>query len=429
MKLMSDAPNRPTIFLSSTIYDFRDLRSALKHHLEVRGCDVLASEYNDFTKPYDRHSYQACLDSIAQADLFILFIGSRVGGWYDHANHESITQKEYRTAYSLAQQGKLRLLSFVRAEVWNFRENIKSLEEHIKSMAELNDESRNAIKRYPNKFATDAEFIVSFIDEVTRNKETAAAVRGNGAFPIGNWVHPFNSFSEVVQVVDPLILRGRSVTEAANLKALQSQLLALLRGTLTKVKNRAVLPRVMIEKLAINIGLNTSSLRRELTLAEKDWNSLVTLALLTLHARADYVPFRDVLASSVLLQYDPVKGAFDETTARDALAALVDQIRLFDQAKSGSDFAKLAAYGLRRNERDKSVSVPTVLVAGQLQLFFRWIDMIEIAKALLQWVDGQPLTLPRLMPPTPFADQAAEVKNEQVTMDEVRAFVRGTKAT
>ena len=35
--------NRPTFFLSSTIFDFRDLRSALKHYLEVQGCTVLAS--------------------------------------------------------------------------------------------------------------------------------------------------------------------------------------------------------------------------------------------------------------------------------------------------------------------------------------------------------------------------------------------------
>lgn len=34
---------RPTFFLSSTIYDFRDLRGAIKFSLEARGCKVLAS--------------------------------------------------------------------------------------------------------------------------------------------------------------------------------------------------------------------------------------------------------------------------------------------------------------------------------------------------------------------------------------------------
>jgi hypothetical protein len=39
---------RPTFFLSSTIFDFKDLRSAIKYALEARGCEVLASEFNDF---------------------------------------------------------------------------------------------------------------------------------------------------------------------------------------------------------------------------------------------------------------------------------------------------------------------------------------------------------------------------------------------
>jgi len=62
----------PTFFLSSTIYDFRDLRSAVKFYLEELGCRVLASEYNDFLKPLDRHSYEACLKAIEQTDYFVL---------------------------------------------------------------------------------------------------------------------------------------------------------------------------------------------------------------------------------------------------------------------------------------------------------------------------------------------------------------------
>ncbi|MCK4813603.1 MAG: DUF4062 domain-containing protein, partial [Candidatus Marinimicrobia bacterium] len=59
---------KPTFFISSTIYDFSDLRSAIKYYLESQGCKILASEYNDFDKPLDKHSYDACLESIKQAD-------------------------------------------------------------------------------------------------------------------------------------------------------------------------------------------------------------------------------------------------------------------------------------------------------------------------------------------------------------------------
>src|SRR3546814_17675502 len=55
-----DKMNGPTLFLSSTVFDFADLRSALKDYLELRGCRVLASEFTDFTHPLDKHSYEAC---------------------------------------------------------------------------------------------------------------------------------------------------------------------------------------------------------------------------------------------------------------------------------------------------------------------------------------------------------------------------------
>jgi hypothetical protein len=114
---------RSTFFISSTIHDFLDLRSALKFYLEEQGCRVLASEYNDFTKPLDQHSYEACLSAIGDADYFILLIGTRVGGWYDEGARISISQREYREAYQLQQSGKLKLLNFVRASVWQVRED------------------------------------------------------------------------------------------------------------------------------------------------------------------------------------------------------------------------------------------------------------------------------------------------------------------
>lgn len=180
---------RPTIFLSSTIYDFRDLRSAVKDYLELRGCRVLASEFNDFTKALDKHSYQACLDSIEQADLFVLLIGSRVGGWVDEPGRISITRAEYRRAYELAQAGRIRLLTFVRSDVWNHRQSVKDLRYHLKAESRLSAEQRTAAANHRTAFMTDAETIIAFIDEVSRNRETADASKRLGSMPIANWIH------------------------------------------------------------------------------------------------------------------------------------------------------------------------------------------------------------------------------------------------
>jgi Domain of unknown function (DUF4062) len=170
----------PTFFLSSTIYDFKDLRSAIKYYLEQQGCRVLASDFNDFPKPLDKHSYEACLKAIGKADYFVLLIGTRVGGWFDEPNQVSITQQEYREAYRLHQEGNLKLLSFVRADVWRMKDDRKLLATHIETL-DLDPGAKSQVLLAPTKAATNADFIVKFIEEVGKNRETAAEARSRPA--------------------------------------------------------------------------------------------------------------------------------------------------------------------------------------------------------------------------------------------------------
>ncbi|UGY25453.1 DUF4062 domain-containing protein [Bradyrhizobium septentrionale] len=335
--------------------------------MEENGCKVLASEYNDFTKPFDKHSYQACLDTIQQADFFLLLVGTRVGGWYDAPNRISITQQEYRTAYELAQGGKIKLLSFVREEVWLHRESTKELSKYLESIADLDDEIRRNIASRPTKFASDNHFIVSFIDEISRNKETAEAVKGRGVMPVGNWVHPFTRFSDIRDVLDPLILNGLSVRHAAGRKALQNQLLILLRDVVPIIKDKAM--------IAPNATLSEAGLEA-------------------------------ALGSDLLLEYLPGEGNFKQTPAYDLLTELLDQIRKLGKARTGLNLNEIVVRGSPKNRgADKSVTVPTHLVAGVLHILFRWADVAALAKALAQALDGKSLTVPQRMPITPEADR------------------------
>jgi hypothetical protein len=91
----------------------------------------------------------------------VLFIGARVGGWFNQEKRISITQEEYRHAYELQKKGKLKIITFVRAEVWQAREERKELAAYLASLG-YNDSERLKIKDYPSKFADDAEFISTF---------------------------------------------------------------------------------------------------------------------------------------------------------------------------------------------------------------------------------------------------------------------------
>lgn len=191
--------DKPTVFISSTIYDFADLRSSMKYWLDEMGFETQLSEYNDFKKDLTQNSYDACLDAVGQCSYFILLIGSRKGGMYP-GEDISITRKEYRTAYQLAKEGKIKkIIIFIRQSVWDVKEDRKSLHkllEELKIIENDKEIDKSYVEYYNSNILKDAEHIISFINEVTRNQEAK-----NEQKPIMNWVHTFRTFEDVIKVL------------------------------------------------------------------------------------------------------------------------------------------------------------------------------------------------------------------------------------
>ncbi|UHO37101.1 DUF4062 domain-containing protein [Chryseobacterium capnotolerans] len=174
---------KPTFFISSTIYDFRDLRSCIKWWLEEFGYKVNASEYNDFDKPLDENSYESCLRAIDKSDYFILLLGERFGGIYD--KDISITQMEYRYAYQRMLEGKIKLINFVRQDTLTkmdvYKESIK-------------DQTIDLTKF--DKASKEKHRIHLFIQDVRRVNDMK-----DGGTPKNNWLHQFNGFPEIQDVI------------------------------------------------------------------------------------------------------------------------------------------------------------------------------------------------------------------------------------
>jgi len=72
-------PASPSIFISSTIIDLRDLRSALAYVLKSQGVRVYTSEAADFLLHGDRTTIGECFDRIPSSDYYILVINGRKG--------------------------------------------------------------------------------------------------------------------------------------------------------------------------------------------------------------------------------------------------------------------------------------------------------------------------------------------------------------
>lgn len=195
--------DKPTVFVSSTIYDFADLRSALKYWLEEMGFGVRMSEFNDFVKDSSENSYDACLKAIEECDYYILLIGSRVGGLFSKEPKISITEKEYQIANQLANEGKLKkMFVFVRKDIWTIKEDRKALAKFLTDEY-VNDKEIQVeeIVNHSSKFINDAEFIINFINEVGKVDEMIQAVKSDQTRPKYNWINTFSTFEDIVTVL------------------------------------------------------------------------------------------------------------------------------------------------------------------------------------------------------------------------------------
>lgn len=415
---------KPTIFLSSTIYDFRDMRSALKHYFEQQGCDVLASEFNDFRKPLDAHSYDACLAALARADYFVLLIGSRVGGWYDDSKKISITQQEYRSAYELHKKGRLNIITFVRNDVWQVREDRKALERHL---VELNMEEteRHNVLAFTSKSATDAQFISAFIDEVGRNNETKAALASGGARPTGNWIHVFRDFSEIVAAVQPLIFSGLPADEAAFRTALEGELLEILATVMFRHKGKALNPIGGLLKMKERCPMTE---RPEpgtfVSLPTKEWDSYSTTMIGLLAKNIPTLILPEALTSSTFFEFDPGSGAFKELPARKLIAELIQEIRWFNEKNNSENLTTIFDHTPKRRPRGLTeVHIEGQKLAMLYHLGYRWGNILSLAEAILHYLQTGQFYQPFTFPYSPIEGFDDKIAQERATAADVREYL------
>jgi Domain of unknown function (DUF4062) len=414
----------PTFFLSSTIYDFHDLRSAIKYYLEQQGCRVLASDFNDFAKPLDVHSYEACLRSIEQADYFVLLIGARVGGWYDEAKRVSITQREYQEAYRLHKEGKLKLLNFVRADVWRMREDRKELAKHLDTLG-FDPGAKERIASYASKAATDAEFISGFITEVGRNRETAAAAKGQGPLPTGNWLHIFETFKDVIEPIQMQAFCGKPVEEVAMRRLLRMELLDLLRVSLLKIDGGvATDPAEAVQKLYAGILGSLDIMEDYSPSVAVDRATLFHLFQITttISGKMFYPHILPIaLASSTFLDFDGRSGKMAEQPVYRALFVLTRELELFKlvdkvpMTKSFMDY--LNEMSNTRADRSPTVLASRMHLATVMHTLDRWVNISKLCKAIIKHLDGAPFVMPKLQRRSPLYQDEAMSRFEATEHD------------
>ena len=308
--------NKPRIYVSSTIYDFADLRSALKYWLEEFDFEVQMSEFNDFSVNLDLSSFQACLDSMKNCNFFILLIGGRKGAFFDEKDEISITQQEYRTAYELVKKGKIKIISFIRKSVWNVKEDRKSLSKSLKDK-NINKVESKIIEENP-------EFIFKFIDEVRRAVETKKAIEGKAKYPVNNWIYLFDNFKDVFDALKiHLNLPGdlREKTIRCNLK---DELERNILNSDIKFKNGKYNGNI-IALLNVRNQLNIKTTDRYINLDKKVF-TLMSMSFILFRQNFKSFALKEAIKSGIFLEYNKELGKYEVGKAQRLLLRLNDYI-------------------------------------------------------------------------------------------------------
>ncbi|WP_025153349.1 DUF4062 domain-containing protein [Morganella morganii] len=417
--------SRPTFFISSTIYDFRDLRSALKYCLEEQGATVFASEFNDFPKPLDQHSYDACLTALKKADYFILLIGSRVGGWFDEANKISITQKEYQLAYELHKQGKMKILSFVRSEVWQFREQRNELKKLLQEEA-LDITVSQRLLNAPNKFASDAQTLTNFINEVGRNAETKKALRDGSPLPTGNWIHTFSNFRDIWDVVQSQVLTGLPVDNLAFRRLLVRELTEILKSGLVKIKEDAIYSpmNTVVRFHEENNIIFEDSKNQRTVISSKLWQRISIFGLHLLNARFQSQIVARALETDYFLHFDQNVNGFVETPIYQSLFMLQAEIRSFNRANTTDVLSVIIENSpARRGKMGDTIDIETTKLLIFLHLMDRWTNIVQLSQAILLYLHGGRFVMPNLRPCSPIADMNESIAAESLSDDDISKFL------
>jgi hypothetical protein len=434
---MPATSNRPRIFLSSTIYDFADLRSAIKFWLEDLGYDVDASEFNDFDKDVAKNSYDACLKAIDHANYFVLLMGSRAGGWQDKASKTTITMMEYRHAYKRAKRGELKLLTFVRRSVWDMREDRDGLAQLLKhdyaNEHGLTEEDIDNIAHHRSRVVADAETIFGFLAEVGRNAEMKEAVGGKGPFPVANWIHQFVGFREIVDALS-IDLGGalglRRVALMANLRhELIENLRQLLRrlpdGTLDPVYSMANLARAKFSGGPMDVSkIKGKYLMRF---------SMFALAGAKAGGRLATQFLDEAMVSGEFLDFNSTLDRYVVGSLQSTMIMLRDEILRLRREESELSFEERR--GLVESFRgfkdvDDLIDVENHRLIGVLSIHDRQENVVALSAAILRAVDGDHglLGSTKVWRETPFAEEALQLERETPKSADVEAWVKALQA-
>jgi hypothetical protein len=372
----------PIAFISSTVVDLRDLRSALKFWLEEFGFDVRTSEASDFPRPLDRDAAAAALATIEGSDYYILIIGERRGSLFPGGDI-SVTHAELLEARRLfSSTQRPQLLTFVRSSV----------------------EQLVRVGVRPNSISEQDWDGVSRILQSAREPNQP------------NWINAFETFRDITDVLRATL----KLTGPLRRKALAANLLEEIRlNTATMIHKESPTgglwppPRFMEPDKVPRI--KADDLQGDMVLTRDEASNVLEYNLETIGApeRIVTIALDAAIQSGEFLEFQPASGALSVGPFQAALSRLREHIarlrslqKLLDKQQ-----AQLNRLNLRNHATD-SFSVDGMFIALLQSHANIYLNILIMNGAIARFISGTESTfsMPALRHYSPRPDVAASIE-------------------
>ncbi len=147
---------KPRIFVSSTCYDLKEIRSQIREFIIDYGYEPILSEFGDIFFDYGEHPQDSCFKEIEKCQMFVLIIGNSFGSTYYKTSNlsspSSITMEEFGKSIKCNVPKHVFINRFVDYDYNNYN---RAWDKHIRK---LRDEGKLSDDNAENKLKVRREF-------------------------------------------------------------------------------------------------------------------------------------------------------------------------------------------------------------------------------------------------------------------------------
>ncbi len=97
---------KPRVFVSSTFYDLKHIRSSLENFIELLGFEPILSEKGHIAYSHEQPLDESCYREIDSVDIFVMIVGGRYGS--ERSNGDRTAEKHFETRYDSVTKEELK---------------------------------------------------------------------------------------------------------------------------------------------------------------------------------------------------------------------------------------------------------------------------------------------------------------------------------